>query len=91
MPSADDTTITAGITSSSNLEHTATLSFYPLNVTDSGGYRCNIMIAANDVTGNNFVEPFSTEANASIVVEGIIIFAKLSGISQVVLIKPGIH
>ena len=73
IPSADDPTITAGITSSSNLEHTATLSFYPLDVIDSGGYRCNMTIAANDVTGNNFVESFSTEANASIVVEGSIV------------------
>ena len=70
IPSADDPTITAGITSSSNLEHTATLSFYPLNVTDSGGYRCNIMIAANDVTGNDFVDPFNIAANTSIIVEG---------------------
>ena len=69
IPSADDTTITAGITSSSNLEHTATLSFYPLNVTDSGVYQCNVMIAANDVTGNNFVNAIIIMDNANIVVE----------------------
>ena len=60
IPSADDvdTTITDGLTSSSNLQHTATLSFYPLNVTDSRGYQCNLMIVANDTTGNNFIYPF---------------------------------
>ena len=81
IPSADDTTITASITSSSNLEHTATLSFYPLNVTNSGGYQCNIVITANDVTGNHFVDPHIIVDNTSIVVEGNV-FDKLSTTSQ---------
>ena len=71
IPSADDTTITDDLTSSSNLQHTATLFFYPLNVTDSRGYQCNIMIVANDVTGNDFVNPFNVVDSTSIVVEGI--------------------
>ena len=71
VPSADDTTITDSLTSSSSLQHTATLSFYPLNVTDSRGYQCNIMIVANDMTGNNFVNPFHVMNNTSIVVEGM--------------------
>ena len=68
IPSADDTTITDGLTSSSNLQHTATLSFYPLNVTDSRVYQCNLMIVANDMTGNNFVNPFNVMDSTNIVV-----------------------
>ena len=71
IPSADDTTITDGLTSSSTLQHTATLSFYPLNVTDSRVYQCNLMIVAYDMTGNNFVNPFNVMNNTSIVVKGM--------------------
>ena len=71
IPSADDTTITDSLTSSDNLQHTATLSFYPLNVTDSRGYQCNLMIVSNDTTGNNFVNPFHLMSNTSIVIEGM--------------------
>ena len=70
IPSADDTTITDGLTSSSNLHHTATLSFYPLNVTDSRGYQCNMRITANDDMRNEFVIPLTVMDSTSIVVEG---------------------
>ena len=68
------TTITDGLTSSNNLQHTATLSFYPLNVTDSRGYQCNLMIVSNDMTGNNFIYPFYVMDSTNIVVGMSMIF-----------------
>ena len=93
IPSADDTTITDSLTSSSNLQHTATLSFYPLNdVTDSRGYQCNIMIVANNTTGNNFVYPLNVTGNTSIVVEGTYsIMLILISLSSLVLAIPTVH
>ena len=70
IPSPDDTTITDSLTSDSNLQHTATLSFYPLNVTDSRHYQCNLMIVANDNLGNEYVNDLAVSDNTSIVIEG---------------------
>ena len=66
VPVQDDTTITAGLNNSSNLEYEATLGFYPLNTTDSGLYACNVSV----ITSFQYIQDTSAQANNSIDVTG---------------------
>ena len=66
VPVQDNTTITAGLNKSSNLEYEATLEFYPLNTTDSGLYVCNVSV----VTSFQYIQDISAQANNSIDVTG---------------------
>ena len=66
VPVQDNTTITAGLNKSSNLEYEATLEFYPLNTTDSGLYVCNVRV----VTSFQYIQDTSAQASTSIDVIG---------------------
>lgn len=89
IPSNEDTTVTADLIRANNLEHTATLSFYPINVTDSRDYRCNLGIVANDIVGNEFVNPLNVMDSTSIVVEGNAVIHFHTFIHS--LLSPNLH
>ena len=64
VPVQDNTTITAGLSKTGNLEYEATLGFYPLNTADSGLYVCNVSV----VTSFQYIQDTSAQSNASITV-----------------------
>ena len=66
IPVQDDTTITAGLNKTGNLEYEATLGFYPLNTTDSGLYVCNVSVE----TYFQYIHDTSAQTNTSIDVTG---------------------
>ena len=62
----ENTTITSGLINSTNLTYEATLGFYPLNITDSGLYVCNVSVE----TSFQYIQDTSAQANNSINVTG---------------------